>query len=39
MAPLVGVTLPKCILKRSKLDWFANEQQIHEVLDFPIQDS
>ncbi len=39
MAPLVGVTLPKCILKRSKLDWFANEQQSHEVLDFPIQDS
>jgi hypothetical protein len=25
--------------KRSKLDWFANEQQIHRVFDFHVQDS
>jgi hypothetical protein len=39
MAPLVGVALLKRIPSRSKLDWFTNEQQIHEVLSFPIQDS
>jgi len=39
VAPLLGVTLAKCILKRLKFDWFANEQQIHEVFDFPIQDA
>jgi hypothetical protein len=39
VAPLLGVALAKRILKRLKLDWFANEQQIHEVFDFPIQDA
>jgi hypothetical protein len=39
MVPLVGVVLPKQIPRRSKFDWFANGQQIHEVFDFPIQDS
>ncbi len=39
MAPLVGVVFSKCIPKRSKLDSFANQQQIHEVLDFLVQDS
>ncbi len=39
MAPLVGVVLSKCVPKRLKLDWFANEQQIHEMFDFHVQDS
>jgi hypothetical protein len=38
MVPLVGVVLPKCILKKLTLDWFANEQQIHEAFDFHVQD-
>jgi hypothetical protein len=36
---LVGVVLLKHIPKRSKLDWFTNDQQIHEVFDFHVQDS
>jgi hypothetical protein len=39
MIPFVGVVLLKHITKRLKFDWFANEPQMHEVLDFPIQDS
>ncbi len=39
MAPLVGVVLSKCIPKKLNLDWFVNEQHIHGVLDFFIQDS
>jgi hypothetical protein len=39
MVPMVGIALAKRILKRLKFDWFANEQQIHEVFDFPIQDA
>ncbi len=39
MVPLVGVVLPKHTPKRLKLDWFANEQQTHKVLDFLVQDS
>jgi hypothetical protein len=35
----VGVVLHKRISKMLNLDWFANAQQIHEVFDFPIQDS
>jgi hypothetical protein len=38
VAPMVKVVLSKCIPKKSKLDWFANEQHIHKVLDFLIQD-
>jgi hypothetical protein len=37
VAPLVRVVLSKRIPKRSKLDWFANEQHIHEMLDFHVQ--
>ncbi len=38
MVPLVRIVLSKCIPKKSKLDWFANEQHIHKVVDFLIQD-
>ncbi len=38
MGPLVKVVFSICIPKRSKLDWFANEQQIHEMFDFFVQD-
>jgi hypothetical protein len=37
MVLLVGVVLHKHILKRSKLDWFVNEQQAHKMHDFSIQ--
>ncbi len=33
------VVFPKCILKRLKFNWFANEEQIHEMFDFHVQDS
>jgi len=39
MAPLVEVVFMKRIPKKSKFDWFANKQYIHEVLDFLAQDS
>jgi hypothetical protein len=38
VALLVGDVFLKHIPKRSKLDWIANEQHDHKVLDFPIQD-
>jgi hypothetical protein len=34
--PLVGVMLSKRILRKLKLDWFANEQHVHKMFDFLI---
>jgi hypothetical protein len=37
VAPLIRVVLHKHIPNKLKFDWFANEKQIHKVLDFLVQ--